>query len=168
MLRPARDEDRELVRRWRNHPAVRAVSFTRHEITAEEHAAWWERVAADDARHVYVYELDGVPHGAVSYDIRDDGSAIWGFYLDRYDLEDGPPVLRALGEIFEQGIDLAFDELGVRELGGEVLVGNRAVRALHARHRFEESAPYERLVDDEVREAVRMTLTPERRRRRRT
>ena len=35
MLRPALDSDRDLVLGWRNHPEVRAVSLTQHEIAQE-------------------------------------------------------------------------------------------------------------------------------------
>ena len=40
MLRPAAEADRDRVLAWRNHPQVRAVSLTQHEITPAEHAAW--------------------------------------------------------------------------------------------------------------------------------
>jgi RimJ/RimL family protein N-acetyltransferase len=43
MIRPARPDpfDVAYVRSVRNHPNVRAASLDTHEITAEEHAAWW-------------------------------------------------------------------------------------------------------------------------------
>ena len=60
MLRPATDADSADVLRWRNHPEVRAVSLTRHEITEEEHEAWWAATQARDDREVYVYVRHGV------------------------------------------------------------------------------------------------------------
>lgn len=164
MLRPARREDAEDVLRWRNHPTVREWSFTTREIELDEHLAWWERVQDDPTHHLYVFERDGEPAGVVNYDVEDDGSAVWGFYLDLEGIGEGPDLLRAWGEVFTQGIDLAFDELDITELKGEVLTGNRGVRALHMRHGFEESEPYEREVDGEPREAVHMRLTPDMRR----
>ena len=41
MLRPVNDDDSAGVLRWRNHPDVRAVSLTQHEISPTEHAAYW-------------------------------------------------------------------------------------------------------------------------------
>ena len=55
MLRPATDADSADVLRWRNHPEVRAVSLTQHEITEEEHAAYWAATRESDAREIYVY-----------------------------------------------------------------------------------------------------------------
>ena len=84
MLRPAHGSDRDLVLGWRNHPEVRAVSLTQHEIGAEEHARWWSAVQQDPEREVLVYDRRGVPAGVVTFfDIdRAAGSAWWGYYLD--------------------------------------------------------------------------------------
>src|SRR5699024_7834902 len=84
MLRPATEADRESVRVWRNHPEVRAVSLTQHEIGPEEHSAWWDRVANDPTKAVLVYERGGIPAGVVSlWDIDPQaGSLWWGYYLD--------------------------------------------------------------------------------------
>lgn len=164
MLRPARRGDAEQVLRWRNHPVVRAHSLQTHEIALDEHLAWWDRVQKDPQRHIYIYERDGESSGVVNFDVAPDGSAMWGFYLDLAGLGDGPDLLRAWGQVFEDGIEMAFGELGVASLEGEVLVGNRAVRALHLRFGFEESAPFEREVDGERRHVVYMLLTAETRR----
>lgn len=149
---------------WRNHPRVRTASFTTGEIALEDHLAWWERVQQDDSRHLHVFEQDGRPAGVVHYDVGDDGTAVWGFYLDLEGIGEGPELLRAWGRVFEEGIAFAFDELGVTSLEGEVLVDNRGVRALHHRHGFQESDPYDRDVDGITKQAVHMQLTPERRR----
>jgi len=54
VLRPAAYADRDLILPWRNHPSVRAVSLTTHEIKPEEHARWWEKRWRD----VLIYEDD--------------------------------------------------------------------------------------------------------------
>lgn len=43
-LRPATDADMLTVLRWRNHPEVRQVMFTTHEIAEAEHRAWWQEI----------------------------------------------------------------------------------------------------------------------------
>ena len=41
ILRSIADDELELMRSWRNEPAVRANMYTRHEISREEHLNWW-------------------------------------------------------------------------------------------------------------------------------
>ena len=42
-LRSVADAEVELMRTWRNEPAVRKNMFTQHEISREEHLAWWKK-----------------------------------------------------------------------------------------------------------------------------
>jgi RimJ/RimL family protein N-acetyltransferase len=167
MFRPARAADAMMVLSWRNHPIVRERSFTMRVIDDDEHRAWWHAALEDPARHLFIYERDGTPAGVVTYDQSGDG-CVWGFYLDLVGIGEGPDQLRAWVEIFDEGIALAFDDLGVMQLHGEVLTANRGVRAIHGRFGFVESEPFQREVDGEAREAVHMQLTPDRRRTRRT
>ena len=44
ILRSIGDDELELMRSWRNEPAVRANMYTQHEISREEHLAWWEKI----------------------------------------------------------------------------------------------------------------------------
>ncbi len=73
MLRPAEPHDLEPVRRWRNHPEVRAQFLFRDVITPEGHRAWWSRVAADPTRRVLIFEHEGAPAGAVTFQDHDPG-----------------------------------------------------------------------------------------------
>ena len=149
MLRPATDADSPDVLRWRNHPEVRAVSLTQHEITEEEHAAYWAATRESDAREIYIYERHDVPSGVVTYfDIdREAGSAWWGYYLDNDGLKERGELLPAWIEIQRQAKRLAFDELGLTSPRGRGPRGERGRspvqpskwfrgdRALHPRHR---------------------------------
>ncbi|GAA0438517.1 hypothetical protein Aca07nite_47500 [Actinoplanes capillaceus] len=136
VLRPARETDRDLVLPWRNHPSVRAVSLTTHEIRPAEHAAWWAARGGD----VLIYEEDGVPAGVVIF----NGSA-WSFYLDVEGL--GPRLLPAWMRLEKEAVEYAFGTLGLATLGGETLADNKQVLALHRRFGFRETHRYERLVD---------------------
>ena len=153
MLRPATDEDREPVRSWRNHPEVRAVSLTQHEIGPAEHAAWWQRVAADPTRTVLIYERGGIPAGVVSlWDIDwDAGTLWWGYYLDN-------AGLTARGELLPAWIQIQRDALtyvdalrdGGRRIAvmeAEVLDANEAVRSFNRRQGFAEVETYVRDID---------------------
>ncbi|EWT01143.1 peptide chain release factor 2 [Intrasporangium oryzae NRRL B-24470] len=164
MLRPATDDDCADVLRWRNHPEVRAVSLTQHEITEEEHAAYWAATKATDAREIYMYVRHGVPSGVVTYfDIdRDGASAWWGYYLDNDGLTERGELLPAWIEIQRQAKRLAFDELGLEVLEGEVLEANEAVRRFNRRNGFEEVERYIRDIDGVETPVLRVRATKDR------
>lgn len=140
MLRPATDDDRDRLLRWRNHPQVREMSLTQHEIDADEHAAWWRRALADPTRQVFVYVRHDVPSGVVTFfDIEPTTrSAWWGYYLDNDGLAARGELLPAWIEIQRQAKRFAFDDLGLETLEGEVLEANEAVRRFNRRNGFEE------------------------------
>jgi len=160
MLRPADDADRDAVLRWRNHPDVRAVSMTQHEITPEEHAAWWARTLADPSRRVLIYERRDVPSGVVTFFDLDEttDSGWWGYYLDNVGLEAGGQLLMAWIQIQREAVRYAFDELGLATLEGEVLASNESVRQLNRRHRFTEVETYQRDVDGISTDVIRVRL----------
>lgn len=150
MLRPAADEDRERVRVWRNHPDVRAVSLTQHEIGPEEHAAWWERVKADPTREVLVYERGGAPAGVVSlWDIdAGAGSLWWGYYLDNEGLTARGELLPAWIQIQRDAVKyvdaLRLDGRSIDTMDAEVLDINEGVRSFNRRQGFVDIETYER------------------------
>jgi UDP-4-amino-4,6-dideoxy-N-acetyl-beta-L-altrosamine N-acetyltransferase len=161
MLRPATDADSADVLRWRNHPEVRAVSLTRHEISEQEHEAYWAATQASDAREVYVYVRHGVASGVVTYfDIdRAAGSAWWGYYLDNDGLKERGELLPAWIEIQRQAKRLAFDELGLSTLEGEVLEANEAVRRFNRRNGFQEVDRYTHDIDGVATPVLRVRAT---------
>ena len=163
MLRPATDADSADVLRWRNHPEVRAVSLTRHEISEQEHEAYWSATRASDAREIYVYVRHGVASGVVTYfDIdRAAGSAWWGYYLDNDGLKERGELLPAWIEIQRQAKRLAFDELGIRTLEGEVLEANEAVRRFNRRNGFQEVDRYTHDIDGVATPVLRVRATKE-------
>lgn len=163
MLRPATEEDRDLVLPWRNAPEVRAASITQHVISPDEHARWWSGAIADPSRRILIYERSGMPSGVVTFfDLElgdpEKASGWWGFYLDGAGLEQRGELLLAWLEIEREAIRYAFGELGLQLLEGEVLASNEAVRAMNRRHRFREVETYERVVDDVAVEVVRVEL----------
>ncbi|WP_329053148.1 UDP-4-amino-4,6-dideoxy-N-acetyl-beta-L-altrosamine N-acetyltransferase [Amycolatopsis sp. NBC_01488] len=154
VLREADEDDLDRIRRWRNHPSVRQVSFTTHEIGADEHRAWFAAVRADPTRRVLVYHHEGTPAGVVLFsDIdRAAGSAEWGFYLDNEGL--GRSLLAAWLRLEQAAVDYSFDELGLRVVGGATLADNRQVLLLHKRFGFAETRRYVREIDGVPREVV--------------
>lgn len=165
-LRLATDADADAVLRWRNHPKVRQASFTRHEITAAEHAAWWRRVTAHPAQHVLIFEWQGVASGVVTVQEAEpaDGSARWGFYLDVAGLDRIGATLPAWVAAERAALGYAFDTLGLRLLRGEVLADNRPVLELHRRFGFVVTGTRWHEIDGTDCAVVQVELTSEARR----
>ncbi|MEO7447206.1 MAG: UDP-4-amino-4,6-dideoxy-N-acetyl-beta-L-altrosamine N-acetyltransferase [Humibacillus sp.] len=161
MLRPVTDDDSRDVLRWRNHPAVRAVSLTQHEITEDEHAAYWSATRNTDTRELYVYVRHEVPSGVVTFFDIDRGaqSAWWGYYLDNEGLAERGELLPAWIEIQRQAKRFAFDELGLTTLEGEVLASNEAVRRFNRRNGFTETDRYTRDIDGTPTPVLRVRAT---------
>ena len=162
MLRRADDRDRDAVLVWRNHPDVRAVSLTQHEISPQEHAAWWARTMADPTWQVLVYERGGQPSGVVSFFAisDDDGgrSAWWSYFLDVEGLQARDELLPAWLAVMREAVDHAVDELRLDVLHGEVLAENEGVRAGNRRVRIREVGSEERVIAGIPRTVVRLEL----------
>ncbi|WP_406108237.1 GNAT family N-acetyltransferase [Micromonospora globbae] len=155
-LRPADDADLDRMRLWRNHPQVRAVSLTRHEIGPDEHAAWWARVRLDPDRRVLVHLHGGAPSGVVTFSgvTSPQRAVTWGFYLDVAGLDARGELLPAWLSLERAAIAYAFETLGARTLGGETLTSNEPVLALHRRFGFRVVRRYEREIDGRPHEVV--------------
>ena len=149
MLRPAGDNDTDDVRRWRNHPQVRTVSLTTHEIGADEHARWFAAARTDPRRRVLTFEFEGTPCGIVNFtDINPTTkSASWGFYLDVDGLDERDETLGAFMAIQREAIDYAFGALALDELTGDVREDNIVVRRMNKRLGFAEGEPSTRIID---------------------
>jgi RimJ/RimL family protein N-acetyltransferase len=141
MLRAATEDDVDTIRRLRNQQANRDVSITSHEITADEHAAWWAKTSADPSRRVLIYERDGQIAGVVNFFDLEGSSGAWGFFLDADGLAERGETLPAWIEIMREATAYAFDELGLELLTGEVLEHNTVVRQMNRRFRFTEGTP---------------------------
>ncbi|MET9318431.1 GNAT family N-acetyltransferase [Kribbella sp. NPDC003505] len=147
MLRAATEDDVDTIRRLRNQQANRDVSITAHEITADEHAAWWAKTSADRSRRVLIYTRDGGTAGVVNFFDLDGATGAWGFFLDADGLAERGETLPAWIEIMREATAYAFDELRLEVLTGEVLEHNAVVRQMNRRFRFVEGTPETRYAD---------------------
>ncbi|MGW7686710.1 GNAT family N-acetyltransferase [Kribbella sp. NPDC054772] len=147
MLRPATDDDVGTIRRLRNQQANRDVSITAHEITADEHAAWWAKTSVDPSRQVLIYLRDDATAGVVNFFDLEGTTGSWGFFLDADGLAERGETLPAWIEIMREATAYAFDELGLEVLSGEVLEHNAVVRQMNRRFRFAEGTPQTRYAD---------------------
>jgi RimJ/RimL family protein N-acetyltransferase len=147
MLRAATEDDVDTIRRLRNQRANRDVSINAHEITADEHAAWWAKTSVDPSRRVLIYTRDGETAGVVNFFDLDGTAGAWGFFLDADGLAERGETLPAWIEIMREATAYAFDELGLEVLTGEVLEHNTVVRQMNRRFRFAEGTPETRYAD---------------------
>ncbi|MCL7751319.1 UDP-4-amino-4,6-dideoxy-N-acetyl-beta-L-altrosamine N-acetyltransferase [Guyparkeria hydrothermalis] len=132
-IRDIRDEELELILSWRNAPNVRKNMYTQHEISLDEHLAWWQRVREERKNQKYLmYEKSGRPLGVVSFndiDVQNE-RAMWAFYA-------APEAPRGTGLAMEfLALDYAFREIGLHKLSCEVLAFNTPVIKLHKRFGF--------------------------------
>lgn len=125
-LRLLRPDDLGLVLAWRNHPLIRKHMLTRHEISAAEHQAWYERAAEDTTKRLLVYERAGTPSGFVGFGgMRNGGVAEWGFYA-------APDAAIGTGrQMGSAALDLGFKTVGLHKVCGQALATNLASIRFH-------------------------------------
>lgn len=132
LLRAIQDTELALMLSWRNAPAVRQNMYTTHEITLEEHLAWWEGTRESSRHRYFMYEYAGAPQGIVGFtgiDTANQNSS-WAFYAS-------PEAPKGSGSRMEVlALDYAFQELGLHKLCCEVLAFNTPVIRLHEKFGF--------------------------------
>jgi len=135
-LRDVRETDRTMLREWRNLPEVAAYMYSDHQITAEEHNAWFDRAMADPARRYWIIVCDGEDVGLANLIDIDHKNArcSWAFYIS------SPSVRgKGVGSVVEYLIlRYVFDDLKLNKLCCEVLAFNEAVVGLHQRFGFKQ------------------------------
>lgn len=155
-LRAINVEELELMLSWRNSPSVRENMYTRHEISLEEHLAWWARLGVREDQAYFMYEADGRPLGVVAFTGVDRASrnSSWAFYAS-------PDAPKGTGSKMEfLALDYAFGTLGLHKLYCEVLAFNAAVVKLHRKFGFTEEGIFreQHLVDDQYVDVHRLGI----------
>ncbi|MGN6621341.1 MAG: UDP-4-amino-4,6-dideoxy-N-acetyl-beta-L-altrosamine N-acetyltransferase [Sphingomonas sp.] len=120
------DGDLSMVLAWRNHPDTRAYMLTQHEISLEEHRAWFATASADPTHRLLIVEDEGGPIGCVQFNgVTDGGVADWGFYAR-------PGAPKGSGrKLGVAALNNAFGDLSLYKVCGQALSGNEASIALH-------------------------------------
>jgi len=130
-LRELLEEDLPQVLTWRNHPQVRRHMLTQHEISAEEHSQWFNKLQQDPMRRaVLVHEGDqalGLAHFAP---VNPHGVMDWGFYLT-------PQAPQGSGsKLARKALEFAFKQQGWHKVCGQVVSINAASRRFHLKLGF--------------------------------
>jgi UDP-4-amino-4,6-dideoxy-N-acetyl-beta-L-altrosamine N-acetyltransferase len=132
LLRSIAEDELELMRAWRNEPAVRANMYTQHEIGFQEHLTWWGKIRDRTDHKYFMYEKAGIPLGIASFNGIDAQSmnSAWAFYS-------APTAPKGTGSRMEfLMLDYAFNTLNLHKLYCEVLAFNTAVIKLHEKFGF--------------------------------
>ncbi|MCE8509996.1 hypothetical protein KBY29_21740 [Ruegeria pomeroyi] len=141
-LRPATDDDKLDVLRWRNQPLVRAAMLTTGEIPLEGHLKWWEKQKTDPGYRLMIVERAGVPVAVKTYMNLDAPRSVWwGFYLTDQVPADSKEQLDIWAHVETAGILYPFDFLGVDAILCEVRKENTSVTFWHNRFGFQDIDP---------------------------
>lgn len=128
------NDDLSMILEWRNAPDVRSKMYTSHEISMEEHSAWFERIEEDKTKAYFLAKFNGEPVGVVGFSEINAvyGIATWAFYAS-------PNAPRGTGSLMEfHALEYAFNQLGLHKLRCEVLGFNQVVVKLHKKFGFVE------------------------------
>ena len=132
-LRNIQTEELSLILSWRNEPKVRENMYTKHKISLDEHLAWWKTVQNSDNQQYFMYELNAIALGVVSFnqiDMQNHNSS-WAFYAS-------PEAPKGTGTKMEfLALNYAFTELSLHKLCCEVLAFNTPVIKLHKKFGFQ-------------------------------
>lgn len=156
-LIPLTAEHLELILPWRNAPTVRRAMYNQHEISLEEHFAWFERLKVDQTRQWYLFQDEaGEPQGVVYFtDInQDQQTAFWGFYAR-------PEAASGTGmNILMEALDFAFESMVLHKVNAEVLNDNPRSVYLHNKVGFIEEGRFreQHLVGNERIDIIRLGL----------
>ncbi|HEY9090051.1 UDP-4-amino-4,6-dideoxy-N-acetyl-beta-L-altrosamine N-acetyltransferase [Parasphingorhabdus sp.] len=124
-------DDLDMVRSWRNHPDVRKFMYKNHEISAEEHSAWFSKAKCDPKRHLLVYEHQNQATGFINlHQVADGGIADWGFYL----APDAKPGTGAKMGLC--ALDYAFTTAGFHKICGQAIAYNERSSNFHLKLNF--------------------------------
>lgn len=116
---------------WRNHPDVSKYMYSQHEVTLEEHLAWFEKVSTSSLHHQFILKINNLPCGYMAFfEDKELNVANWGFYV-------APNASKGVGLILGSlGISMGFEVLQFKAILGEVIEGNEVSKRFHERLGF--------------------------------
>ena len=138
-LRPVIKTDEALLLRWANDPQVRSNSFTKEQITPEDHHRWFENGLNNPKRlHLIATTMEGCPVGQIRFDRQSlsqerSNEVIVALSLDRCARGHG-----LAGEMVKRGLQAMLQRWGgTTKVVAEVLKSNIASNVCFARAGFE-------------------------------
>lgn len=129
------EEEKETVRRWRNHIEVRKWMYTDHEISKEEHEEFIESLKKDKKNFYYLVYEENKPVGVITLTRVDfnNRNAYFGIYANPEE------KIHGAGLVLEKSaIKLAFEIAGLHTLKLEVIEDNQRAISFYKRMGFVE------------------------------
>lgn len=125
-IRPMARSDLPMVLVWRNHIGVRSYMYSQHEISAEEHASWYDKSIRNANHHLLIFEVDNEPMGFVKFIKNEDRlGADWGFYA-------APNAPIGMGrKLGHTALSYGFGKLKFQEVCGQALIHNDRSIKMH-------------------------------------
>lgn len=128
-LRKIKEEDLELITKWRMSPEVTSYMYTSPNLTMESQRTWLKNMSKSDDVLYWMIEFDNVPIGVLDIcDIdKKNKKCSWAYYI-------GDTSFRGKGiaTSLECNIyDYVFDTLGLNKLCCEVFETNDKVVKMH-------------------------------------
>lgn len=162
-LRNVREDDLEMVRKWRMLPEITRYMYTDPEITPDDQRRWFEHVSASPRDRVWIIELTegDIPVGLMSLTDIDHTHrrACWAYYIADE---------RARGKGLAKSLELniyryVFETLGFNRLWCEVLAFNDRVVSIHEKFGSAVEGVLRQHIrkGDEVHDVVRMAVLAE-------
>ena len=114
------------IRIWRNADFVRKQSFSKDEITQEQHRKYIEKLKNDPDKGIFVFYLDDEPFAVYNYNInRLNNSVLISFYLTNEDYQ-----YLGYGTIMSYyTLQINFNIFNVNKQCGEIIDTNRKLIA---------------------------------------
>ncbi len=157
-FRKLQPEHKEKVRGWRNLPQIRRYMLTDHEISPEEHAAWFERVIDNPRYRHWIIRSNEEDVGLLNlYDVDfQNRRCYWGVYV-AHSVDRGEHI-GMFAEYF--ALECVFHELQLEKLCCETLAFNRGVLRMHQAFGFVEEGRLRRHIvkDGEAHDVVCMGI----------
>lgn len=128
-VRKIREEDLELIMKWRMSESVTRFMKTNPKLNLEGQKKWLSSIEKDDTVRNWLIEVDGIPAGIINLAEIDwkKRNTSWGYYI-------GEKKLRSLSLAISLEMslyDYCFDVLGLKEVHNEVFKINDGVWKLH-------------------------------------
>lgn len=110
----------------RNHVEIRRYMLTQHEISIDEHTAWFQQALNSPGLELLVFELDGACCGFVQFkETNCRGVVDWGFYS-------APDAPKGTGrKLGLAALSHAFKKENLHKVCGQALHWNRPSIELH-------------------------------------
>ncbi|HEY9206263.1 MAG TPA: UDP-4-amino-4,6-dideoxy-N-acetyl-beta-L-altrosamine N-acetyltransferase [Candidatus Methanoperedens sp.] len=129
------DEEKEMIRKWRNNKNIRKLMFSDHIISAEEHSNFIVKLKEDNKNFFWLVKNNEEPIGVISLNRTDfaNKNAYLGLYVN--------PDYKVLGagQILMGCIKkLAFDKINLHGLRLEVIDGNERAKNFFKKSGFTE------------------------------